>query len=222
MVNGKVLSEAETLFQYLYKKDLIIEKCDLIIGFGHFDMKIPRKCAQLYEQGMSRKVLFTGGRGAGSADLKKPEAVEFKLEVLRNCEAVPADGIIIEDQSTNTGENIAFSQKVLYSLNPHFTFERGIHKVIAVASPYRQRRVYLCLKKAYPHLIILNCPPESDFQQELKLFKEKNEDLVNHLIGEIERLILYPKKGFIEYERIPDDIYKIYFKLKNKKPYSKY
>jgi hypothetical protein len=195
MVDGKVLSEAEALFQYLYKKDLTIEKCDLIIGFGHFDMKIPRKCAQLYEQGMGRKVLFTGGRGAGSADLIKPEAVEFKHEVLSNCKAVPADDIIIEDQSTNTGENIVFSQKILCSLNPNFTFERGIDKVIAVASPYRQRRVYLCFKKAYPHLLILNCPPETDFQQELKLFKDKNEDLVNHLVGEIERLILYPNKG---------------------------
>ena len=52
--------------------------CDAVIGFGHFDLNIPRHCAELRTRGAARTMIFTGGIGAGTADLGRPEADAFK------------------------------------------------------------------------------------------------------------------------------------------------
>lgn len=201
---------ARVLFDYLRLNDERIEKCDLIIGFGHFDMRIPEYCGELYNKGLGRKILFTGGRGPGSANLEDPEAIEFKKVLSNKFPSIPEDDIIIESWSTNTGENILFSEEALRCLNPDFCFEKGINKVIAVANPYRQRRVYLTLKKHFPNLAINNLPPSSTFEEEMKLFESKGENLISSIIGEIARLRIYPQKGFIIPEKIPFEIEREY------------
>lgn len=213
---AQMAAKAKILFNYLYLRDLHLEKADLIIGFGHFDMKIPQHCARLYQEGYAAKVLFSGGRGAGSADLTKPEAVAFKEEFLMR---IPDPGlsegdIIIEDQSTNTGENIALSQAVLKNRNPEFHFERGITAVIAVASPYRQKRVYLTLQKNQPQLRVYNAPPPTDFDTELKLYAAKKENFITALIGELERIKRYPQRGFIVAAAVPPQVEMAYQDLK--------
>lgn len=214
MYSNDVLNMARKIYDYMNIRDAKIEKSDLIAGFGHFDIKIPQHCASLYQKNLSRKILFTGGRGAGSADMKEAEAVEFKNELLRVLPAFPEKDLILESESTNTGENITFSEKILKGLDPGFTFGQGIGAVIAVASPYRQKRVHLALKKLFPRVKVYNSPPESAFEDEMKLFCDKGEDLVKHLIGELERIKVYPEKGFIEYEEIPDEIGDIYRELR--------
>ena len=208
------IKNAEIIFNYLYMGDSAVEKSDLIVGFGHFDMKIPRQCGLLYKQGLSEKILFSGGVGAGSADLKEPEAVAFKKELLHNLPDLKEEAILIEEKSTNTGENVQFSQRLLEGLDSNFTFSKGIKSVIAVANPCRQKRVYLTLRKHYPALTVYNCPPKADLEGEIQMFGSKGEDFIALLVGELERIINYPEKGFIEYERVPEDVEKAYLELK--------
>jgi uncharacterized SAM-binding protein YcdF (DUF218 family) len=200
------IKNTEKILNYLYLRDEIIQKSDLIIGFGHFDMNIPRQCGDLFKNGYGKAILLTGGVGGGSADLKEPEAIEFKKEVINKYDFITEKDIIIETSSTNTGENILFSEKVLKSINKEFSFNSGIKSVIAVASPYRQRRVYLTMKKLFPNVKVYNSPSETNFYDEIKLFQSKNQNLVELIYGELERLILYPQKGFIEEEIIPQEI----------------
>lgn len=210
MQYGEIINNAKLIFDFLNIRDDTICQSDLIIGFGHFDMKIPVHCGRLYSKGLSKKILFTGGVGAGSADLKQPEAIEFKQELLRKCSNIPDEDIITEEKSTNTGENIIFSEKVLLSLDHGFCFQNGIKRIIAVASPYRQRRVYLALRKLYPDLKIYNAPPQSTFEEELSLFAGKGQNLIEQVVGELEKLIVYPEKGFIIKEIIPREIMNAY------------
>lgn len=210
MYSGDVLRCAQVIFDYLRENDGKNEKCDLIMGFGHFDMRIPIYCGELYNIGLGSKILFTGGRGAGSADLENPEAVEFKKVLLEKFPSIPEDDIIVESWSTNTGENIVFSEEALRCLDPGFCFENGINKVIAVANPCRQRRVCLTLKKQFPQLIVNNFPPTAAFEEEMELFASKGENLISNIIGEIGRIRIYPQKGFILEERIPFDIEREY------------
>jgi hypothetical protein len=213
MHSAEILRNARPIFHYLYLQDSQIEKSDLIIGFGHFSLKIPEQCAKLYLKGLSDKLLFTGGRGAGSADFNEAEAIEFSKVIEKTVPGI-AGNIIIESGSTNTGENISFSETILKNLDPNFCLENGIQNVIAVASPYRQRRVYLTLKKSFPHLKIFNLPPNTTFEDEINLFHTKNEDFIQLLLGELERIMFYPQKGFIEQVNIPAEIEKNFITLK--------
>ena len=42
------MNEARLLFDYLYLRDPDAGTADAVMGFGHFDMKIPRRCLELH------------------------------------------------------------------------------------------------------------------------------------------------------------------------------
>ncbi len=92
-----------TLFHYLALRDNP-RKADVVIGFGHFDMNFLRLCCELYLKGYGKKIIYNGGMGAGSVDMKNPEALEFLNYTKEHFLQIPENNIIIEDKSTNTGE----------------------------------------------------------------------------------------------------------------------
>ncbi len=211
MYSDKQLSSAHVLFQYLYRRDNP-QPADLVIGFGHFDAKIPQHCAQLYEQHLAPILLFTGGIGAGSADLPVPEAVYFQQWMRRYAPSISEDVIIVESASTNTADNLRFSCQLLAE---QYLLELGkdIHKILLVANVYRQRRVYLTCRKLFPTLTFVNTPPNTTFDAEMRLFQDKNEDFIAHLVAEMQRIHDYPQKDWIEYDEIPAEVVEAWKKL---------
>jgi hypothetical protein len=198
--------QAYKLFNYLYLQNKP-RKSDLIIGFGHFDLKIPRKCADLYLQGYGSKILFTGGIGAGTADLQKPEARAFFDILKQGYPDIPEEDILIEDQSTNTGENIEFSANIVKQ-NSELNFDDENFSAILVANAVRQKRVDLTWQKHYPQSIVYNCPPQTTMEEEYELFQSKNRDLTELILSEIDKIKHYPAKGYIKKEKIPQEILK--------------
>jgi uncharacterized SAM-binding protein YcdF (DUF218 family) len=181
-------------------------KADVIIGFGHFDMNIPRQCCELYLKGYGKKIIYTGGVGAGSADLKYAEAVEFFNFTRKYFPQIPLEDIIIEDKSTNSGENIRFTIEKMKALFPLFNFGIGICSAILVATPARQLRVYLTVRMYLENTELINLPPETTFNENLAVFSEKGESLTKQLTGEMDRLLEYPAKGLCEKVVIPGNI----------------
>ena len=45
---------AQVLFDYLYLRDQKIGPADAVIGFGHFDLKIPGRCLELTGRAVHR------------------------------------------------------------------------------------------------------------------------------------------------------------------------
>ena len=207
-----ILEQAKSIFNYLYLQDEI-SASDAVMGFGHFDLKIPACCGNLFSEGFAPLIIFSGGVGAGSTGLKRPEAMEFLDSLTHHFPSIPREKIIIEDKSTNTGENILFSMALLQNKISGFA---GFEKLIIIANAYRQRRVWLTCKKYLRNTHLINCPPDTSFEAELELFGQKQEDLCMHLIQELYRIRTYPDKGFIEQVSIPGEILSIYEELKEK------
>lgn len=214
MYTEENLQAAKVLFEYLYLRDGVLSQGDIVIGFGHFDMRIPSQCGEIFSQGLAPKILFTGGRGAGTADIEGTEGEAFQEAVKRVYPEITPMDVIIEKYSTNTGENILFSEALLQEVSPDFCFSR-INAAIAVACPYRQRRVYLSMKKLFPGVRIQNAPPLTTFQTEMDLYQNKHEDFVRSLASELARISTYPAKGFIAYEAIPPEVEGAYQNLLN-------
>lgn len=200
---------SEALFDYLAVRDGL-ERADIIIGFGHFDSKIPCHCCELYSGGYAPKILFTGGIGGGTADLGKPEGIYFAEEARRLDPTIPDDAIIVESASTNTSENILNSIGMLRRASPASNFDQGIGTAIIVANAYRQRRVWLACRKKLPSIRFVNSPPETTFECELEMFSQKGQDLTKLLVGEIERIVRYGDLGYIERELVPEEVYAQY------------
>ena len=141
--------------------------------------------------------------GAGSADLGQPEADAWHAELLKTHPCIPRDHIILENRSTNTGENVRFTAELLAQKHPRLAFGRGIKTVIAVAAPSRLRRVRLTLQQLHPQLRVFGQHPGSSFAEEQALYASKGLDFVAHLAGELDRLVDYAARGWIRTEPFP-------------------
>ncbi len=189
------------LYNFLTPTDKKIN-ADLIIGFGHFDLRIPEQCATLFSEGFAPRILFTGGVGAGSADFENPEAVEFLNHIKNKHPNIDADNILIEKESTNTGDNLKFSIDILKQKG---IFE-SINRIIIVATPTRQLRVFLTVKKYFPKATLINLPPSSSFEVDMQMNEKMNINFQEHLIGELERIKKYPAMGFACSTPIPSEL----------------
>lgn len=193
-----VRDPAEFILEYLaLRSSAQPVQNDAIVGFGHFDLRIARRCGQLWRAGAAPRILFTGGFGAGSGHLDRPEAEAFAQELRTHFPEIPDDAVLIESRSTHTGENVRFlSTRAAAAHWP-------LRTVALVASPYRQRRVSLTWRRHMPGSAHFNCPPPTTLEHEIELFRAQGQDFVDLLPAEIDRLTDYAARGWIAAEPIP-------------------
>lgn len=199
-----LLEAARTALDYLAATDpLPARAADAVIGFGTFDLTLASFCGQLYTAGHARRIVFTGGLGAGTADLGKPEADAWQQQLAATYPRIPAEHVLIENRSTNTGENIAFTQQMLLRSDARNSLGQGIKNVLIVASPSRLRRVKLTLACMHPALEVTRVLPAWNFDHERTLHEAKGIDYLRHLLGELDRIVEYAERGWIAREPLP-------------------
>lgn len=207
-MNDKTQAAARAAFAYLAACDpLPAGPVDAIIGFGMFDLSLPVFCGELYAQGRVRRIVFTGGIGAGTGSLGQPEADAWRDALLRAYPDLPRERLITENRSTNTAENIDFTAALLARDFPEFSFGRGLRTALVVTSPSRLRRVKLTLQHLQPELRVTRClPPATNFDREAALYANQGQDYIAHLAGELDRIVAYPARGWIAAEPLPPEI----------------
>jgi uncharacterized SAM-binding protein YcdF (DUF218 family) len=124
---------------YLELKTYLPECVDLIFVFGTRALQPAHIAAKLYHQGVSQRILVTGGanRYTGINEAEAHRAVLVG-------EGIPSEAILVENQSTNTLENVQFSRQLIAP------FERDIKTVLAVAKWQHSRRAVMTLKANFP------------------------------------------------------------------------
>jgi uncharacterized SAM-binding protein YcdF (DUF218 family) len=204
MITPEVLSMAHQLWDY-HHMNHTLTKSDCILALGSHDLRVADRVAELYLQGWAPLVIMSGGLGNFTQDIwTESEADKFAAIAIQK--GVPADAILIENKSTNTGENILFTQKLLS--------EKGLDpkKFIVVQKPYMERRSYATFKKHWPDKHLLVTSPQIAFDEyptdEIPLDR-----VINIMIGDLQRIKLYPAKGFQVYQEIPAEIWTTYERL---------
>lgn len=179
---------------------------DAIIGFGVFDLRLPVFCGELFQQGVAPRIIFTGGIGAGSGRLSAPEADAWHAALRQAYPAIPDSAVILENRSTHTAENIAFTAALLARDFPDLALGRGLRRLVLVASPSRLRRVRLTLTRHYPDLTLIGRLPPVSLESEWAAYGLQGIDYLAHLAGELDRIVDYPAKGWITAEPLPPEI----------------
>jgi len=204
MITQEVLIEARKLWDY-HHLNHIPEKADCILVLGSHDLRVADRGADLYLQGWSPILIFSGGLGNVTKGIwKDPEADKFARIALDK--GVPAEAIFIENQSTNTGENILFTQKLLR--------EKGLdpQTFLLVQKPYMERRSYATFKKHWPDKKLIVTSPQISFEayptDEIPM-----ERVINIMVGDLQRIRIYPAKGFQIPQDIPDKVWAAYERL---------
>lgn len=185
------------------------EKADVIVGFGNFNTNIARRTAQLYLEGYAPKILFTGGLGRNTEGLlPEAEAVRF-AKVAVEC-GVPEEDILIEDQSTNTRENIEFSRSLLE--------ERGIphDHILGVHQPFMERRIKAAMGVYWPELDFSVTSPQVTIPEYLADAAKQGiteNASVSVIVGDFQRMDLYAKKGYQLPQHIPEEAWEAFRQL---------
>ena len=201
MLNPKLLPAIKLLWEF-NQIDQELEKADFILVLGSSDLTVPKRAADIYNQGYADKVLVSGGFGRLTKELTKPEADVFADILAEN--GVPKADILIENKSTNTGENIQFSYKL--------TVENSLKmdKIILVTKSYAEKRALATFKKQWPDKttqIIVTSPPQT-FEE--LLVDPDILEAVESIVKNTQRLKVYPKMGFTTETKIPDKVWEAF------------
>ncbi|MFE0381856.1 YdcF family protein [Streptomyces inhibens] len=178
---------------------------DAAIGLGSHDLGVPAFCARLYRAGLFPTLVFTGGPNPTAPErFPRGEAVHFREHALEL--GVPDAAILLEPQARNTGQNITFSREVLAAA--------GItpSTVLLVSMPYMERRAFATARKVWPEIEVVCASEPLEFDDYLKTIGD-DRHVVDQLVGDLQRVIEYPKLGFAIEQDVPEDVHGAYESL---------
>ena len=192
--------DAKLVYEY-HRMNMPLRPADAIFCLCSLDTRVARRAAQLFLDGFGTTLIYSGGSGKLTASrFADPEAEVF-ADIARSM-GVPPDKIVVEPQSTNTGENVRFTRALLeeQSLAPQ--------SFILVQKPYMERRTYATFRKQWPE----PQPKFSVTSPELGFEEYPDADnprdlVINIMVGDLVRIREYPAKGFQIHQDIPEAVW---------------
>jgi uncharacterized SAM-binding protein YcdF (DUF218 family) len=201
MLTKEILDWSKLLWNYHHVQHTL-QKADCILALGSHDLRVANRAAELYLQGWAPLLVVSGGLGNLTKEYwTEPEADQFARIALES--GVPEAAILVENKSTNTGENIVFTQQLLAAkgLDPE--------SFIVVQKPYMERRSFATFKKHWPAKELMVTSPQISFEEyptdEIPL-----ERVIHIMVGDLQRIKFYPEKGFQVYQEIPTAVWQAY------------
>src|SRR5690349_21959057 len=182
-MDQQTYERAETLWNYHLMKHQIA-RADAILVLCSHDERVAERAAQLFHEGRAPLVIFSGGQGSITRSLwDEPEAERFgRIAVSLG---VPRENILTETQSTNTGENVEFTKRLLA--------DRGLdlQKFIVVQKPYMERRAYATFRQLWPEKDLVVTSPQVSFREYLDHYTNRAlsvADVVGIMVGDLQRI----------------------------------
>lgn len=179
--------------------------CSAAVGLGSYDLDVAHLAVDLYQRGMFPVIVFSGATGPFSAArLDGSEAECFRDEALR--EGLPPAAILLEPHATNTGQNLTLSRRVLANAGI------PVRSVMLVCMPYMERRAYATCRKVWPEVDVICVSASVGFDDYLAA---AGQDLpvIDMIVGDLQRIIEYPARGFAIAQDVPVDVLDAYRRL---------
>jgi uncharacterized SAM-binding protein YcdF (DUF218 family) len=117
---------------------------------------------------------------------------------------VPADVVLVESASLNTGANFTATRDLLagHGVKPA--------SVLAVCMPYRERRTYATCRVYWPEVDIQCTSVQLDFAAYLDLMWQRDRkpasEVIAQMVGDLDRVMTYPALGFTIEQDVPEAV----------------
>ena len=179
--------------------------CSVAVCLGSHDLGVADTAVDLYERGFMPLVMFTGATSRTTQDhMPRGEAVHYRERALER--GVPDSAVLVEPRASNTGENVRFSRELLE--------DRGIavSSVLLVSKPYEERRAYATARKLWSEVEIVSASTSMAFEEYVDSMRDVRL-VVDMLVGAVQRLMIYPERGFMVSLPVPEDVSGAYERL---------
>lgn len=178
-----------------------------ILALGSNDVRVAERAADLYLAGLAPLLIFSGGVGALTAGQYGGRSEAAAFADAAAARGVPRAAMLVEGASTNTGENIRFTRALLEA--------RGAPppaSLILVQKPFMERRTLATFLAQWgppptpafavtsPRVALANYPDAR--VQRLGLA-----DVIETMCGDLQRIAVYPARGFQVPMPIPADVW---------------
>ena len=204
-MDQQIYQLAETIWDY-HRMKQPVAPADAILVLCSHDERVAERGAQLFLDGFAPLIIFSGGHGAITRRLwQEPEAERFARIAMSL--SVPRESILIESDSTNTGENIAFTKRLLEEK------KLDLEKFIVVQKPYMERRSYATFRKLWPKKDVTVTSPQVSFGSYLAEYANRvlsAADVISIMVGDLQRIKIYPALGYQIEQEIPEQVWQAY------------
>ncbi|MFF3061593.1 YdcF family protein [Streptomyces sp. NPDC057909] len=204
MIPVRAWSDAQRLwdFQQMHHDP---RPCSVGIGLGSHDLGVADVTVDLYQRGMFPLIVFTGATSRTTRDrMPRGEAEHYRERAVEL--GVPADAILVEPDARNTGENITLSRAVLAQRDIDVT------SVLLVSKPYEERRAYATACKLWPDVEFVSASAAMTLAEYVDTLQDPRL-VLDMLVGAQQRLVVYPKQGFMIDQEVPDAVADAYERL---------
>ncbi|ELH9639102.1 YdcF family protein [Vibrio alginolyticus] len=189
----------ETLWDYMQLKHEL-KPADCLFVMCSNDVRVAEHAAKLYHQKLAPLIVFSGGEGRFTDGLFEKSEAETFAEIAK-LSGVPSEAILLETKSTNSGENVRFTEQRLKEEG------KQCSSFILVQKPFMERRAIATFEKQWQS-------PYTQLQVSsaaLPFFEYINEDMplmmvLEALMEDFSHVKSYPEKGFQTEQNIPQQV----------------
>jgi len=204
----RILRLAQILWDYHHVEHVLSPAGAIMVLCSH-DTRVAERGAELFLAGMAPLLILSGGLGTITRHLMTMPEAEAFADIAEKA-GVPRACMLLENRSTNTGENVAFTRQLLE--------ERGleIRRFILVQKPYMERRTYATFRKVWPEPGIMVTSPQVSMVDYLRGYSHPSltaADVISIMVGDLQRIRVYPGLGFQIAQDIPDEVWRAYEQL---------
>ena len=207
-LNAEVLENAEVVWDY-HRMRHELRTCDVIVVLCSNDLRVADYSVEVSARAPSRWLVFTGGI-AHQGDLlatgwDRPEATVFAERAVER--GLDPRWVLLEQQATNTGENFEFSGALLR--------ERGVahRSALVVGKPFMERRAFATGRLRWPSVELVMTSPPIPFLEYLTGGARPADEIIQVMVGDLQRIDLYGKQGFQIPQVIPPPVQAAYERL---------
>ncbi|MET2898561.1 YdcF family protein [Vibrio rotiferianus] len=205
----KLYQHIETLWDYM-QLNQELAPADCLFVMCSNDLRVAEYAAKLYHQKLAPLIIFSGGEGRFTDGLFDKSEAETFAEIAKLA-GVPNEAILVETKSSNSGENVRFTEQLLREK------EIKCESLILVQKPFMERRAIATFEKQWQS-------PYSQLQVTSTahpFFEYINEEMtlmmvLEALMEDFSRVKTYPEKGFQTEQRIPAHVESSYQALREK------
>ena len=206
-MSPEALRHAQTIFAFHQLNHRPVP-ADAMIVLGTNDTRVAGFAADLYHRGLSPLIVVTGGI-AHQNDLlatgwDRPESEIFAALLAER--GVPYDNLLLESEAANTGENIAFSRRILTTAEYH------PRSVLIVVKPFMQRRAFATHAVEWPEVPATVASWETTFEEYCTADLPPAK-VANIIMGDLQRIWLYARRGYSAPQRIPAEVRSAYRRM---------